>query len=122
MPKLVLEDSSPTRASNFKSSSRERQGREGAEGAEELESTAAFHLPVNDTLALQEEQTDGNFCSVKSEMKRKKKKKQWRNSRTPYAWQVSEFNTLLNWAEGMNVPPWMVSHTAHQAKSESLDG
>lgn len=74
MPKLVLEDSSPTRASNFKSSSRERQGREGAEGAEELESTAAFHLPVNDTLALQEEQTDGNFCSVKSEMKRKKKK------------------------------------------------
>lgn len=75
MPKLVLEDSSPTRASNFKSSSRERQGREGAEGAEELKSTAAFHLPVNDTLALQEEQTDGNFCSVKSEMKRKKKKK-----------------------------------------------
>lgn len=48
----------------------------------------------NDALALQEEQTDGNFCSVKSEIKKKKKAmEKFKDTICP---QLSEFNTILN--------------------------
>lgn len=113
MPKLVLENSSPTTDSNFKSSWRKRQeGRSWGSRGDRKNSHA--HLPVNDALALQEEQTDGNLCSIESEIKREW---WWRNSRTSYAWQLSEVDVILNKAQGMESLLWMASCTTQKLLS-----